>query len=142
MDADACPVKNIITGIAAGKNIPVIMVKDTSHIIDDGYSLVITVDKGNDSADIAIANVAGPGDIVITQDYGVAAMAMAKGARAMDQNGRLYTEGNIDRLMLERYINRKVRHGGGRIPGPPKRAKKNNDDFRRTLKGLLEDMAF
>ena len=78
VDADACPVKSIIVNIAKKENIPVIMFFDTSHCYNDGYSLVKTVDKGPDSVDFAIINCIDKGDICITQDYGLAVMAMSK----------------------------------------------------------------
>ena len=70
VDADACPVKEIILRMSKRREIPVTMVIDTSHELDDGYSTIITVDKGSDSADYAIANIATCHDIVVTQDYG------------------------------------------------------------------------
>jgi len=72
VDADACPVKEIIVRLAKKQKVPVIMLTDTSHLLDDGYSKVITVDKGRDSADIRLVNLAGSGDIVVAQDFGVA----------------------------------------------------------------------
>lgn len=81
VDADACPVKEILVGIARRRGIPVTMLLDTSHVLDDGYSTVITVDKGRDSADIRLVNLIQPGDVVVTQDYGVAAMSLARGQR-------------------------------------------------------------
>ena len=139
VDADACPVKNIIIKIAKNKNIPVIMFIDTSHIIDDGYSKVITVDKQRDSVDLCLINQATVKDIVVTQDYGVAIMAIGKGAKAMNQNGMLYTEDNIDRLMLERHLSQKIRRSGGRTSGPRKRKKEDDIKFEDSLKNLLNE---
>lgn len=84
VDADACPVKGIVVEMARQRGIPVLMVTDTSHRIQDGYSQVITVDKGRDSADLRLANEMEPGDIVVTQDFGVAALALGKGCRALN----------------------------------------------------------
>ena len=90
VDADACPVKEIIVRQAKKRGIPVVMLLDTSHILNDGYSKVITVDKGRDSVDIRLANLLEAGDIVVTQDFGVAALALGKRAKAMNQNGMVY----------------------------------------------------
>jgi uncharacterized protein YaiI (UPF0178 family) len=137
VDADACPVKEIILRMAKHRNIPVTMVIDTSHELDDGYSTVITVDKGSDSADYVIAGMAACRDIVVTQDYGLAAMTLAKGASAIDQNGMLYTNENIESLLERRYIGQKIRRGGGRTKGPKKRTQEDDrkfeDVFGRTL---------
>jgi uncharacterized protein YaiI (UPF0178 family) len=137
VDADACPVKEIIERLAKRRNIPVTMVIDTSHELPGGYSTVIMVDKGADSADYAIAGMASRGDIVVTQDYGLAAMALARGARAINQDGLVYTSENIDGLLERRYMGQKIRRGGGRTKGPPKRTKEDDERFEAALEGML-----
>ncbi len=127
VDADACPVKNIIIKVALKYKIEVIMVCDTSHIISDLYSKVITVDKSRDSADLVLINLVKKNDIVVTQDYGVACLAISKNATAVSQNGIVYDSNNIDRLLFERFLSKKVRMSGGKTKNIPKRTK--NDDF-------------
>lgn len=113
VDADACPVKDQIVRLAKKRGIAVVMVIDNTHVLSDGYSTVITVDKARDSADIKLANLMERGDVVVTQDFGVAAMALGKGARALNQNGMVYDSGNMDRLLFERHLGQKVLPGGG-----------------------------
>lgn len=137
VDADACPVKEIITRVARQYKLPVTMLIDTSHELDDGYSTVITVDKARDSVDIALINLAKAGDIVITQDYGVAAMALGKKAYAMNQNGMVYSEDNIDKLLFERHLGQKVRRAGGRTANPRKRTREDNMNFEKTFQSLI-----
>lgn len=137
VDADACPVKQIIVKVAKEKKINVTMFIDTSHVIDDGYSEVVVVDKVRDSVDFALVNKVRKGDIVVTQDYGVAAMALAKGARAINQNGVIYSDDNMDKLLFERHISQKVRRSGNRVSGPPKRTKEHDEKFERAFKLLL-----
>jgi uncharacterized protein YaiI (UPF0178 family) len=137
VDADACPVKQIIVSIAKENKLHVIMFIDTSHVIDDGYSEVVTVDKARDSVDFALVNKVNKGDIVVTQDYGVAAMALAKGARAINQNGLIYSDENMDKLLFERHISQKVRRSGNRVSGPPKRTKEHDERFEKTFKLLV-----
>jgi len=137
VDADACPVKEIILRLAKRRNIPVTMVIDTSHELDDGYSTVITVDKGADSADYAITGMVKHDDIVVTQDYGLAAMILAKGASAIDQNGMVYTADNIDSLLARRYIGQKIRRGGGRTKGPKKRTREDDERFETAFSRML-----
>lgn len=137
VDADACPVKEIIVKVAKQFGIPVTMFIDTSHVLDDGYSDIVTVDKGRDSVDIALANRIQKGDIVVTQDYGLAALALPKGARAISQNGLVYTDGNIEKLLFERHLAQKVRRSGGRMHGPPKRLKEDDERFEDVFKKLL-----
>lgn len=138
VDADACPVKGIIVKTAKQLNIPVIMFIDTSHILDDGYSEVVMVDKGKDSADIALANRTVRGDVVVTQDFGVAAMVLSKNAYALNQNGLVFTQDNIDRLLFERHLSQKVRHAGGKTPNPRKRTRYDDQRFEKALKRVLD----
>jgi uncharacterized protein YaiI (UPF0178 family) len=137
VDADACPVKSIIVRIAREKNINVIMFIDTSHIIDDGYSKTVIVDQGRDSVDIALINKVCKEDIVVTQDFGVAAMALAKGANVLNQNGLIYSNDNIERLLFERHISQKVRRSKGRVSGPRKRTREDDERFEAALKQLV-----
>lgn len=139
VDADACPVKSIITEVAKSFNVEVYMVVDTSHIIKDTYAKVFTVDKGSDSADIYLINLAQRGDIVVTQDYGVAAMALGKGAYAINQNGLVYDESNIDSLLLARHIGKKIRRAGGKTNSVPKRTKDDDKRFEEVFSQLLKN---
>ena len=137
VDADACPVKQIIVRLAKQRNIPVTMLIDTSHELNDGYSRVITVDKHADSVDYALIGLLAREDIVVTQDFGLAAMVLGKGAKAINQNGLIYTNENIDKLLLERYIGQKIRRGGGRTKGPSKRTKEDDVRFEAAFEKLL-----
>ncbi|MCL2702644.1 MAG: YaiI/YqxD family protein [Defluviitaleaceae bacterium] len=137
VDADACPVRHIIVRLAKERDIPVIMLTDTSHKLNDGYSTIITVDKQADSVDFALIGLLFREDIVVTQDYGLAAMALGKGARAVNQNGLIYTDGNIERLLLERHIGQRARRGGGRTRGPAKRTKEDDMCFEAAFIKLL-----
>jgi hypothetical protein len=97
----------------------------------------VTVLRGADSADFALVNRVQAGDIVITQDYGLAAMALARWAYALNQNGMAYTDENIDALLLARHTAREVRMAGGRTKGPPKRTAAQDAAFRAALEALL-----
>lgn len=139
VDADACPVKEIIVRLASERNLPVTMLIDTSHEIHDGYSRVITVDKGRDSADIRLVNLIENGDIVVTQDFGVAAMALAKGAKVLNQNGMIYDNSNMDRLLFERALGQEVRRAGGRTGKIKKRTKQDDEAFARALSRMIRE---
>ena len=138
VDADACPVKEIIVRLAKQRQIPVTMLIDTSHHLNDGYSKIITVDKQADSVDFALMGLLAREDIVVKQDYGLAAMVLGKGARVVNQNGLVYTNENIDKLLMERHIGAKVRRGGGRTKGPAKRTKEDNERFEAAFVMLLD----
>ncbi len=136
--ADACPVKNIIVDEARKRNIEVVMVCDTSHIINDGYSKIITVDKSANSADMVIINMVKKNDIVVSQDFGVAAMALSKSAYAINQNGLIFDNENIDRLLFERFLSAKSRKIGKRRKELGKRTTTDDDDFKINFLKLLE----
>lgn len=137
VDADACPVKHIIIKVAKEKNIPVMMIVNTSHVINDGYSEVVIVDKGKDAVDIVLINKAEKGDIIVTQDYGVAAMGLSKGAKAVNQNGLIFSNENMDRLLFERHIGQKIRRAGGRTGNIKKRTNINDDRFETEFRNLI-----
>ena len=139
VDADACPVKQIIVRLAKQRNIPVTMLIDTAHELSDGYSRIITVDKQADSVDYALIGLLTREDIVVTQDFGLAAMVLGKGARAVNQNGLIFTNDNIDKLLLERHIGQKIRKGGGRTKGPSKRSAEDDARFEATFEKLLDE---
>lgn len=140
VDADACPVKNIIIKIAKELNLKVLMFIDTSHVLNDGYSEVFTVDKARDSVDFALIGKLEHGDVVVTQDYGLAAMALPKVSLAMNQNGLVFTKDNIDKLLFERHLSQEVRRSGGRTKGPKKRTREDDERFEVIFRKLLMNL--
>lgn len=140
VDADACPVIGITEQAAKEYHVPLLLVCDTSHEITSSYGSVITVDKGADSADFRIVQMGSKGDIVITQDYGVASMALGKGMRALHQSGMEYTNENIDRLMFERHMAKKARLSSkAHMKGPKKRTKEDDARFEQALVRMLRE---
>ena len=138
VDADACPVTSLAEQIAKEYNIPCTLVCDTSHFLQSDYSTVFTVSKGADSADYKIVNLVEKGDIVITQDYGLGAMCMSRGAVAVNQNGMRYSDSNIDSLLFFRAASAKARRAGVRMKGPKKRDQSQNESFKAALINLIE----
>lgn len=139
VDADACPVKKIIEKVSKEYQIPVIMIIDTSHILYSDYSTIITVSQGADAVDIALINRTEKGDIVVTQDYGVATMALGKQAVAIHHNGKIYTDDNIDQLLFERHLSRKQRKAGIRTSIIRKRSKSPYEDFESSFRKLCQN---
>jgi uncharacterized protein YaiI (UPF0178 family) len=137
VDADACPVKSEIVKIAKKFGLDIVMVCDTAHVIADGYSKVITVDKGSDSADFKIINISKAGDIIITGDYGVAAMALSKGAKALGNSGVIYTNFNIDSFLAQRHLAKENRRKGGNFTKIKKRTSAENLSFTDSLIKLI-----
>lgn len=137
IDADGCPVVRIAAGVAKELSVRCVIVCDNAHYFDIDGTETVVVSQGADSADFYIVNHIGRGDIVITQDYGLAAMCLAKNAAVINQDGRIYTDANIDGLLAKRAVGKKLRRAGGRTKGPPKRTKEQDARFENTLRQLL-----
>jgi uncharacterized protein YaiI (UPF0178 family) len=101
----------------------------------------IVVSQGADAVDFALVNRVVNGDLVITQDYGLAAMVLSKQAYVLNQNGFQYTNENIDSLLHTRYVSKKIRNAGGRVKGPKKRQKLDNANFENGLRKLLSSIS-
>ena len=138
IDADGCPVVDIAVGLARKHDIECLILCDTAHEFRKEGAHTITVSKGADSVDFALVNLVQKGDVVVTQDYGLAAMCLAKGAVPINQNGMIYTSDNIDALLHQRHTAQKIRRGGGRLKGPPKRGAEQNRAFEEALTAILE----
>lgn len=138
IDADGCPVVKQTIKVAENYQVPVVIVCDNAHEIRQDNAIVVCVEQGADSADYAIANRVSQGDMVITQDYGLATMVLARKAYAMNQDGRMYDENNIDMLLDMRYQSAKARRAGKRTKGPRAREEKQNQNFMKALSAFLE----
>lgn len=140
VDADACPVVSIVERIAKQLNIEVILLCDTNHVLHSDYSEVKIIGAGADAVDFTLVNLCNKGDIVVTQDYGVAAMILGKGAVGIHQSGRWYTNDNIDQMLMERHINKKARRSKGKhhIKGPRKRTEEDDRRFEVSFVQLIE----
>ena len=138
VDADACPVVRQIEAAARKYQLPLTLVCDENHLLQSEYAVVRHVAAAADAVDIALMNLCKRGDIVITQDYGVAAMALGKGAYAMHHTGRRYTDDNIELMLMERHLARKARRASGKhhLRGPSK----FTEDDRRRFEAALEAM--
>ncbi|PID04910.1 MULTISPECIES: YaiI/YqxD family protein [unclassified Sporosarcina] len=138
VDADGCPVINETIAIAKEYDLPCVLICDTAHEMHREGAETITVSKGADAVDFVLVNRIKKGDIVVTQDYGLAAMALAKQGLPLDQNGRWYTNDNIDQLLAARHKAQKIRRAGGRLRGPKKRTAEQNEGFIISLRELCK----
>lgn len=138
IDADGCPVVKITCMEARKYNLKCKIICDTSHEFHIDYAETVTVSKGKDSVDFVLVNMIEKNDIVVTQDYGLAAMSLAKGAKVINQNGIIYDEENILSMLNSRHISLKLRNSGIRQKGPEKRDSRYNDIFVKNLKILIE----
>ena len=137
IDADGCPVVNITVEIAKKNDVKCIVLCDTSHIFNFEDVEVITVPRGADSVDFKMVNIVSEKDIVITQDYGLAALCLAKKAIALNQNGMEYNEFNIDSLLLFRHISREIRMAGGKTKSVKKRSHEQDKEFAKVLEDII-----
>ncbi len=139
VDADACPVTRIIERVAKEYGIDVVLLCDTNHILQSDYSEVRVIGAGSDAVDLALINKCGKGDIVVTQDYGVAALALGKNAYAIHQSGRIFTDDNIGGLLMDRHLAKKSRMSSSKnhLKGPKKRTKADDINFEKSLRKLI-----
>lgn len=139
VDADACPVVSIVEETAKKYKIPVTLLCDTNHVLHSDYSDVVVVGAGADAVDYKLISLCHSGDIVVSQDYGVAAMALGKGAYAIHQSGKWYTDDNIDQMLMERHLNKKARRSSykNHIKGPKKRTEEDNERFAQSFEKLI-----
>ena len=140
IDADACPVVSIVEHMAEKYGIPVILLCDTNHVLQSEYSEVKVIGAGADAVDFALVGLCQKGDLVVTQDYGVAAMILGKGAYGIHQSGKWYTDENIDRMLMERHISKKIRRSKSKyhLRGPAKRTAEDDARFEESLERLIQ----
>lgn len=138
IDADACPVTRIAEDIARRHGIPVTLLCDTNHMLTSETSEIKVIGAGADAVDIALINLCHRGDIVITQDYGVAALALGKGARCIHQSGKWFSDDNIDGLLMDRHLNKKARRSGKHhLKGPAKRTAEDDARFAESFEKMI-----
>ena len=141
IDADACPVTHIAEEIARRHGIPVTILCDTNHVMYSDYSTVKLIGAGADAVDLALINLCKAGDIVITQDYGVAALALGKGALAVHQSGKCFTDDNIGGLLMDRHLAKKARRSGKHhLKGPAKRTEEDDQRFEESFDRLIAEL--
>ena len=141
IDADACPVTHIAEKIARRHGIPVTILCDTNHVMYSDYSTVKLIGAGADAVDLALINLCKAGDIVITQDYGVAALALGKGAVAAHQSGKCFTDDNIGGLLMDRHLAKKARRSGKHhLKGPAKRTEEDDRRFAESFERLIAEL--
>ena len=139
VDADACPVVSIVERVAKEHNLPVTLLCDTNHVLSSDYSEVIVVGAGADAVDYKLISICHKGDIIVSQDYGVAAMVLGKAAYAIHQSGKWYTNENIDQMLMERHLNKKARRASGKkhLRGSRKRTAEDDEHFRESFEKMI-----
>ncbi|WP_083676247.1 YaiI/YqxD family protein [Paenibacillus sp. FSL H8-0548] len=140
VDADACPVKSEIGETARRFSVPVLMVASHDHRLEPQLGVnIVQVDRSNQSVDLYIVNHIVRGDIVVTQDFGLACIAIGKGAIVLSPRGEQYSDENIDYLMERRHELAKRRRTGGKTKGPKAMNNDDRDRFQQKLTKVLRN---
>lgn len=132
VDADACPVKDIIIKETGDRQVPVVLGSSLSHYSTQelpDHVRAVYVEAGPDAADFKVVQLAAAGDIVVTQDYGLASLLLPKGCTVLHHKGFEYDARNIDHLLETRYMGSMIRKGGGRTKGPKPFSKEDKEAF-------------
>ena len=139
VDADACPVVRIVETLAKKHEVPCTLLCDTNHVMSSNYSDVIIVGAGMDAVDFKLISLLKKGDICVTQDYGVAAMALGKSSYAIHQSGKWYTHENIDQMLMERHLAKKARRSTKKhhLKGPSKRTAEDDKRFEESFEKMI-----
>lgn len=141
VDADSCPARDIIVRVCRKEQVPVLMISCLAHHLepDEGVS-IFQVDTAPQSTDMAIIRTLVPGDIVITADYGLAALALARRGRAISPRGHLFREENIGGLLEKRHLESRIRRGGGRAKGPKAFTAADRSRLEKQLTALIRQV--
>lgn len=137
VDGDGCPDISVMEELAKQNGVQMAVYIDSSHVLTCDYAEVIILDTSSQSVDIKLVNSLAKGDIVVTQDYGVAVVALAKGAKVVHPNGREYTDDTIMMMLTDKYVHQKLRKQNIRVKGPKKRNHKNTELLCQTLQILF-----
>lgn len=135
VDADACPVVKSVERIAKSHNVPVVLLCDTNHVLKSDYSEIKIIGAGADAVDLALVNLCKKGDIAVTQDYGVAALVLGKGAYCIHQSGKIFSDDNIGGLLMDRHLAKKARMSTASITLKDRKSVQNK--MTKTLKKAL-----
>lgn len=140
IDADACPVTDIVTKIAIEKGIHCIIVCDDAHKIIRENIETIVVSQGKDAVDFVIISKTEKNDIIVTQDYGLGSIILSKNAYCINQNGLIINKYNIESLLFNRHMSQKLRNSGKKTKGPKKRTLEQDKSFKNNFIYLLEQI--
>lgn len=143
VDADACPVKQAVIDLASKYQLNAVFIFSISHsgnlkLNKERKNIeFVMVDNVSQAADMAIINRVNSEDIVITGDFGLASIVLSKKAAVISHSGNIFDESTIDKLLFERHLSAFIRNSGGRVKGPAKREKQENDKFRNVLESVI-----
>jgi uncharacterized protein len=141
VDADACPVKAEIEQAGRQFGVQVVLVASFDHRMKESNDVkIVQVDRSDQSVDLYIANHIHEGDILVTQDFGLAALGLAKGSICLTNRGQQYTDSTIDFLLDRRHVAAKMRRGGKHSKGPKPFTEADRQYFLQGLTKLLSQL--
>lgn len=138
VDADACPKGVLQACLQKGLqyNVEVWTIASFNHNILSDHHII--VGNASQETDLKVLNLTHGGDVIITQDWGLAAMILGKGAKCMSPDGREYQSHTMDFMLEERELKAKYRRSGGRTKGPKKRTAESDKKFAANLERILQ----
>lgn len=142
VDGDACPVKDIISQLTAEYALKTIIFASIAHKTENTYDNIeyIWVDNLPQEVDMAIINNMRSGDLIVTGDFGLASLVLAKEGQAISPRGMVYHAGNIEKLLLQRHVDAKIRRSGGRTKGPKPLSDNDVMGFTKKLREILDSV--
>jgi uncharacterized protein len=142
VDADSCPVKEEIVEIANQFSIKILFVASYNHMKNNSMQVEWKyVDIGKEAADLYIMNHTRKGDIVITQDIGLASTLLPKGVHVLSVRGILFEEKDIQTALDFRYLKAKARKQGDYGKGPKPFTAEDRVRFVNQLTKILSNFA-
>ncbi|MCO4331581.1 YaiI/YqxD family protein [Staphylococcus hyicus] len=123
IDGDACPVVSSIVELTAETGIFVYIFRSYAHYSHQHYPSHVQlnyIDGGRDAVDFAIIKAMQTDDLIVTQDYGLASIALQKSKYVMHHSGYLYTNENIEQLLTQRFYSQQERRKSRKHPKGPK----------------------
>ena len=138
VDADACPVRDAILEVARARDVPVVFYASMAHVIPEADGArVVRVDNRSQEVDLRIANASAAGDVVVTGDFGLASMCLARRATVIGFRGEELSAERLPAMLEQRHADMRVRRGGGRTRGPSKLSAHDVETFRAALERTL-----
>ncbi|HET7657948.1 MAG TPA: YaiI/YqxD family protein [Bacillales bacterium] len=137
VDADACPVKEEISETCKLYSVDIFFIASYAHVSNQSDERWIFVDSERESVDLYIVNHATSGDIVITQDHGLASLLTDRGIQVLSPRGEKFSESEMDHTLFKRYLSAKQRRAGSRVKGPRKMTDHDRRRFQEALKRIL-----
>lgn len=142
IDGDGSPVKEEVIRLGKKFQLPVLIITSVDHYTMKEYPdfvQFIYVDKGADRADYQIVKEIKPGDLLITQDYGLASLVLPKKARVFHHSSKEYLAETIDQLLMQRYIGGQMRKAGKRTKGPKPFTASDRQLFYEIMTDIVEE---